>query len=411
MPPEAVNYDSATTKLRGPMRFFPSRLWPLWLVATVTVVAIAMLWPSAPSHAQKDRAKAAPPVPVKVAVAQVQDQPLSLSAIGQVQASQQAVVRARIEGLLTEVKVSEGQLVKQGQVLARLDDRSLRAQVDQAQAELRRLQAQLDLALLDLKRMQSLLNDSAVSAQQRDQQQALVAQLQAQRQAQQASLVQAQTVLSHTVIQAPFSGRVGLRQVDVGNLVRPSDAQGILTLVQTEPLVVVFNAPQSRLADVRAALSRTSGAEVQVAEREGGPALARGRLKAADNAVDAGTGSLKLKAELSPSGDRLWPGQFVTVELQTGVIAQGLSVPRSAVQTGPKGTFVWRVVQAQAQTQAEMLPVKVRWQSDQLVVVEPQPKGLQPGDAVVVDGQSRLKPKASVKVLDAKAAGGAGRQP
>lgn len=389
------------------MRALYHRRWGLGLLAAGSAMALAMLWPATPTHAQKDPGKAPPPVPVKVAKAMVQDQPLSLSAIGQVQASQQAVVRARIEGLLTEVKVSEGQAVKQGQVLARLDDRSLRAQVDQSQAELRQLQAQLDLALLDLKRMQSLLKDSAVSAQQRDQQQALVAQLQAQRQAQQASLAQAQTQWSHTVIQAPFSGRVGLRQVDVGNLVKPSDALGILTLVQTEPLVVVFNAPQSRLADVRAALLKAPGAAVEVAEREGGETVARGRLKAADNAVDAGTGSLKLKAELSPSGNRLWPGQFVTVELQTGVIAQALSVPRAAVQTGPKGAFVWRVVQAQA----EMLPVKVRWQSDQLVVVEAQPDGLQPGDAVVVDGQSRLKPKASVKLLDAKAAGGAGRQP
>lgn len=359
------------------------------------------LWPSSSSVAQKTAGKAAgkaaPAVPVKVASVYVQDQALSLSAIGQVQASQQAVVRARIEGLLTEVLFTEGQAVKQGQVLARLDDRSLRAQVAQAQAELRRLQAQLELAQLDLQRYQGLVAQSAISTQQRDQQQTLVAQLQAQVQSQQAALTQVQTQLSYTVITAPFSGRVGLRQVDVGNVVRPSDAQGLVTLTQTEPLVVVFNAPQTRLADVRQALTQPQRAAVSVAEREGGPVLAQGSLRSADNAVDAGSGTLKLKAELRPAGDRLWPGQFVTVRLNTGAIAGALSVPAQAVQRGLKGSFVWRVSQGEAQ----MVPVQPRWQSDTVVVIEPRADGLQNGDQVVVDGQSRLKPKASVKLLGA----------
>jgi membrane fusion protein, multidrug efflux system len=382
------------------MRTYSPRSWRLWLVSTAILSSLVMWWPVASTQAQSDKqgasAKAPPPVPVTVAVAKLQDQALSLTAVGQVQAARQAVVRPRIEGLLTSVEVEEGQFVKQGQVLARLDDRSLRAQVDQAQAELLRLQAQLDLAMLELQRMQRLLSDSAVSTQQRDQQQALVAQLQAQRQAQQASLVQARTLWSHSVIQAPFSGRVGLRQVDVGNLVRPTDALGILTLAQTDPLVVVFHAPQGRLSDVRAALTDRAGAAVQVAEREGGLPLARGRLKAADNAVDAGSGTLKLKAELLPSNHRLWPGQFVTVEMQTGVIAQALTVPRAAVQLGAQGAFVWRVSQAQAQ----MLPVQVRWQSDRVVVLDTQAQGLQPGDQVVIDGHSRLKPKSRVKLIE-----------
>ncbi|HET6789442.1 MAG TPA: efflux RND transporter periplasmic adaptor subunit, partial [Aquabacterium sp.] len=165
-------------------------------------LAVGLWWLSAPSVAQKAQGKAPPPVPVKVAPVVVQDQALSLSAVGQVQASQQAVVRARIEGLLTEIRFTEGQVVRQGQVLARLDDRSLRAQVAQAQGELRRLQAQLDLAQLELQRTQGLVAASAVSTQQRDQQQAQVAQLQAQVQSQQASLSQAQTQLSYTVITA-----------------------------------------------------------------------------------------------------------------------------------------------------------------------------------------------------------------
>jgi membrane fusion protein, multidrug efflux system len=387
------------------MRVLIHQPWKAWGVIAALGVVMAALWPSATSVAQSSKAepasgaKPAPVVPVKVAKVVRQDQTLSLQAVGQVQAARQAVVRARIEGLLTEVGFTEGQAVRQGQVLARLDDRSLRAQVAQAEGELKRLQSQLDLARLELQRAQSLLKESAVSTQQRDQQLALVAQLQAQVQAQQASLSQSQTQLSYTVITAPFAGRVGLRQVDVGNVVRPTDAQGLVTLVQSQPLMVVFSVPQSRLGDVRQALSRAQGAPVAVAEREGGPVLAQGQLRASDAAVDAGSGTLRLKAELAPSGERLWPGQFVTVRLDTGALEGALSVPTRAVQRGLKGSFVWRVAQGQAQ----VVPVQVLWQSDAVTVIDakPAPEGLQPGDQVVVDGHSRLKPKANVKLLGA----------
>lgn len=383
------------------------RRWGAGLAVVAAGASVALWWPATPSLAQKEAGRSAPAVPVKVAIATVQDQALSLSAVGQVQASQQAVVRARIEGLLTEVSFTEGQVVRPGQVLARLDDRSLRAQVDQAQAAVRRLQAELALAQLDLKRYQALVAESAISTQQRDQQQAQVAQLQAQLQSQQASLSQAQTQLSYTVITAPFGGRVGLRQVDVGNVVRPSDAQGLVTLVQTQPLVVVFQAPQTRLADVRRAMTQTQGATVTVAEREGGPILAQGRLRATDNVVDAGSGTLKLKAELAPAGDRLWPGQFVTVHLNTGSLAGALTVPTVAVQRGLKGSFVWRVTEGVAQ----MVPIQVRWQSDVVAAIDVNPQGLKAGDQVVIDGQSRLKPKALVKVLPAGPAVAAASKP
>ena len=383
------------------------RRWGGGLAVVAAGASVALWWPATPSLAQKEAGRSAPAVPVKVAIATVQDQALSLSAVGQVQASQQAVARARIEGLLTEINFTEGQVVRPGQVLARLDDRSLRAQVDQAQAAVRRLQAELALAQLDLKRYQALVAESAISTQQRDQQQAQVAQLQAQLQSQQASLSQAQTQLSYTVITAPFGGRVGLRQVDVGNVVRPSDAHGLVTLVQTQPLVVVFQAPQTRLADVRRAMTQTQGATVTVAEREGGPILAQGRLRATDNVVDAGSGTLKLKAELAPAGDRLWPGQFVTVHLNTGSLAGALTVPTVAVQRGLKGSFVWRVTEGVAQ----MVPIQVRWQSDVVAAIDVNPQGLKAGDQVVIDGQSRLKPKALVKVLPAGPAVAAASKP
>lgn len=368
----------------------------LGLMALVVVIVAWRVGPAqAQSAAVSGAGKSGPAVPVKVATAVLKDQPLRLQAIGQVQALQQVLVRPRIDGLLTEVLFTEGQVVRQGQVLARLDDRSLRAQLAQAEAELQRLQAQLTSAQLDLKRYQDLAAQSAVSTQQRDQQQAVVAQLQAQVQSQRASVSLAQTQLSYTVITSPLTGRVGLRQVDPGNVVRAADAQGLVTVVQTQPLAVVFSAPQTRLDEVRQAMRQPQGAQVWVAEQEGGATLAEGRLRTADNVVDAGSGTLKLKAELSASGDRLWPGQFVAVTLGTGHFPKALTVPAIAVQRGLKGSFVWRVRQGQA----DMLGVQVRWQSDQVAVIDPAPQGLQAGDQVVVDGQSRLKPKVAVKVL------------
>lgn len=381
------------------MRFKGHLPWKVWGVAAAVVAGAAIVWPQKASVAQGQpsgaKARPAPAVPVRVASVVVQDQPLSLNAVGQVQAFRQAVVQARVEGVLTDIRFREGQLVRQGEVLARLDDRSLQAQVAQAQAELQRLQAQLTLARQELQRADSLLSASAVSAQQRDQQQSQVLQLQAQIQSQQAGLSQARTQLSYTVITAPFAGRVGLRQVDVGNVVRPTDARGLTTLVQVDPLTVVFAVPQARLADVRQALSQPKGASVAVAEREGSATLATGTLRAADNLVDPGSGSLKLKAELAPSSARLWPGQFVTVRLETGALRQALTVPAKAVQRGLDGPFVWRVRDGQAQ----MVPVRVQWQSDRLAAIEAQAGVLQPGDQVVIDGQSRLKPQARVQIL------------
>lgn len=381
------------------MLFLPRRAWLALGVtcALSSIVSVGLLWPQASSVAQgQTSAGKGPVVPVRTAQAANQDQALRLNAVGQVQAARQATVRARIEGQLTELLFAEGEQVKAGQVLARLDDRSLQAQTAQSEADVRRLQAQLELARLDLSRYESLAEQSAVSSQQRDQQRAQVAQIQAQLQAQQALLAQVRTQLSYTVITAPFSGRVGLKQVDVGNVVRPSDAQGIVTLVQTQPLVVVFNVPQARLGEVRQALALKGGAPVWVAEREGGSEVAQGRLRTADNAVDLGSGTLRLKAELQSAGDRLWPGQFVTVTLGVGAIEGGLTVPGIAVQRGLRGDFVWRV----SDGQAEMVPVKVVWQSDAVAVLQPAEGGVKPGDQVVVDGQARLKPKASVKVFN-----------
>ena len=374
-----------------------------WVWTGLAVSAGLMAWLStalSPKLQAADPPKASPAVPVRVIQASLQDLPSTLSAVGQVQALQQVLVRPQIEGVLTEVLFKEGQPVTRGQVLARLDDRSLRAQVDQAQADVNRLKAQLQIAQLDLKRYEGLAAQAAVSTQQLDQQVALVAELRAQVQSQEAAANAARVQLSYATITSPVAGRAGLRQVDVGNLVRPTDANGLVSVVQTQPVAVIFSVPQGRLGEVRQAVKQLAPARVQIADQEQGTLLAEGRLTTVDNRVDPASGSLKLKAEVPNVKEELWPGQFVAVTLRTGTLDQALVVPTQALQRGLKdATFVWRV----RDNVAEMVPVKVRWQDDQRAVIA---SGIAAGDAVVVDGQSRLKPKATVKVLPAAAAKG-----
>lgn len=374
-----------------------------WVWTGLAVSAGLMAWLStalSPKLQAADPPKASPAVPVRVIQASLQDLPSTLSAVGQVQALQQVLVRPQIEGVLTEVLFKEGQPVTRGQLLARLDDRSLRAQVDQAQADVNRLKAQLQIAQLDLKRYEGLAAQAAVSTQQLDQQVALVAELRAQVQSQEAAANAARVQLSYATITSPVAGRAGLRQVDVGNLVRPTDANGLVSVVQTQPVAVIFSVPQGRLGEVRQAVKQSAPARVQIADQEQGTLLAEGRLTTVDNRVDPASGSLKLKAEVPNVKEELWPGQFVAVTLRTGTLDQALVVPTQALQRGLKdATFVWRV----RDNVAEMVPVKVRWQDDQRAVIA---SGIAAGDAVVVDGQSRLKPKATVKVLPAAAAKG-----
>ena len=372
-----------------------SRRW-VWTGLAVSAGLLAWLSTAlSPKVQAADPPKAAPPVPVRVVQASLQSLPSTLSAVGQVQALQQVLVRPQIEGVLTEVLFKEGQPVTRGQVLARLDDRSLRAQVDQALADVNRLKAQLQIAQLDLKRYEGLAAQAAVSTQQLDQQVALVAELRAQVQSQEAAANAARVQLSYATITSPVAGRAGLRQIDVGNLVRPTDTNGLVSVVQTQPVAVLFSVPQARLGDVRQAVKQQGPARVQIADQEQGTALAEGRLTTVDNRVDPASGSLKLKAEVPNAREELWPGQFVAVTLRTGTLDQALVVPTQALQRGLKdATFVWRV----RDNVAEMVPVKVCWQDDQRAVIS---SGIVAGDTVVIDGQSRLKPKATVKVLPA----------
>jgi membrane fusion protein, multidrug efflux system len=331
--------------------------------------------------------------PVLVSVARVNrsDVPLLLTAIGNVQSLHNVVLKPQISGVLTQVLVHEGQRVAQGQLLASIDDRPLKAAENQARAILARDRANLKIAELDLKRDENLLAGEAIAGQSVDQQRALVEQLKATVESDAAAVQSAQVQRSYASILSPISGRVGMRRVDPGNLVQANDANGLFSVVQVDPISVVFSLPQQDLPRLQPLLEDPTRAQVAAFDRDAGTTLAIGHLTNVDNQVDQATGTIQLRAEFANPQGRLWSGQFVTVQLRTG-IDQGASVVSSrAVQNGLDGTFVFRIKNGVA----EVVPVKVRYVQGPLTSVGP---GLQPGDLVVTDGQDQLTAGTSVKV-------------
>ena len=333
-------------------------------------------------------------VPVRVVQVLQQDVPRYINGIGAVLSLHSVIIRPQIDGILTEIRVKEGQTVKAGDLLATLDDRSIKASLDQAKAQLGQNQAQLQVALVNLKRYQLLSVDDGVSKQTLDQQQALVNQLKASVQGDQATIAAAQVQLSYTQIQSPVSGRVGIRTVDAGNFLRVSDAQGLFSVTQIDPIAVEFSLPQQQLPLLHELLMAKEPARVKAfignADNSGTP-LGEGRLSLIDNQVSATTGTIKAKAQFDNPTQSLWPGQLVNVEVQTGVQRDALVVPPQVVQRGLDNYFVYRV----SGDKVETVPVQLTFQDTELSIIT----GVNPGDALVSDGQSRLKPGSRVEVL------------
>lgn len=347
--------------------------------------------PAAPTAAAR------PAVPVVVAKVLERDVADLRTALGTVQSLHSAVVRTQIDGILLEVSFEEGQYVEKGAPLARIDDRPILASLAQARADLARNAAEIALAEIDLKRYRNLLADDAIASRTVDQQQATLAQLEANAAAIRARIQAAEVQLSYTRIAAPLSGRVGLRLIDPGNLVRTSDARGLVTVTQIDPIAIVFNLPQDLLPRVQALLAAPAPATVRAYDRDGGVELAAGELLQIDNAVDAATGTIRVKAQFANASARLWPGQFVTVTLQLASTPGALVVPAAAVQHGLDGAFVYRIVADKAQRQAVEL---AHAYGEEMVVTQ----GLSRGDEIVVDGQSRLVPGAAIERVAARPA-------
>jgi RND family efflux transporter MFP subunit len=367
--------------------------------AALLLPAVALVLWRVLATSQAASPPAGPPeVPVAVATVELQDVPHLASGVGSVQSLNSVLLRPQVSGVVTEVLFEEGQRVERGVLLARIDDRSIVASLRQAEAEKARNEAQLKAARLDLSRYGNLLAEEAISRQTVEQQTAVVEQLEAAIRANEATIAAQQVQLSYTRIAAPVTGRVGMRHVDPGNLVQAGDATGLVTVTQIDPISIVFTMPQELLSSIQSQMQGAGAAGVTAYDRYGGAVLAQGKLKTIDNQIDAATGTIRLRAEFANRDGKLWPGQFVAVQLQTGMSPRALVVPAKAVQQGLQGPFVYRV----REQRAEVVRVSVAYSNDDIAAISSGPaasSAIADGDSVVVDGHSRLKPDARVKLV------------
>ena len=330
--------------------------------------------------------------PVSVGEVKQLDLRQTVSAIGTLTALNTAVVRAKVDGELKALRFTEGQMVTAGTVLAELDARTYEAQLAQAKGQLERDAAQWRNAQLDLKRYRDLLAQDAIARQQVDTQEALVRQLQGTVQADQAQVDNASLLLSYTQVTAPISGRLGLKQVELGSLVRAGDAAGLVTITQTQPMAVLFAVPEAYVPLIQRKLRGGQSLAVQAWDRDMKEKLAEGQVTTTDNAIDLSTGTLKLKALLDNREGALFPNQFANIRLQLDTLKDQLAVPVTAVQRGSVGTFV---VVAQPDGTANIRTVELGAVDGDWQAV----KGtLQPGERVVTDGADRLRDGSRVEV-------------
>jgi multidrug efflux system membrane fusion protein len=332
--------------------FFQQR--STWVgAASLIALAIASAWGlnyNTRAAENKPAAAGAPAVQATTAPVKQQNVPIYRAGIGTVTAAATVTVKARIDGQLDKVGFTEGQDVKAGQTLARIDPRTLQAQLAQVQAQKARDQAQLGNARADLLRYTTLIAEDAATRQQVDTQKALVAQLEAAVLTDDAQINFAQVQLGFTNITAPISGRVGARLIDPGNIVHAADAGGLVVINQIDPIAVVFTLPEDAFQSINRALNTShEPLAVQAFPREGNDLLGTGKLVLLNNQIDTTTGTVQLKASFPNPEHRLWPGQFVNVRLSLGTRDQALTVPAAAVQRGQDGTYAY-VVEADGKT-------------------------------------------------------------
>jgi multidrug efflux system membrane fusion protein len=333
-----------------------------------------------------------PSITVGEAVAQKGGLPILIDALGTVTPPRTAALVPQVSGTLIDVLFTEGQMVKQGQVLAHIDPRPYQQTLAQAQGQRARDQAQLAAAQVTLQRYQRLLEQDSIARQDVDTQAALVKQLQGTVEADAAAEKAAQINLDLSVIKAPFTGLIGLRAVDPGNFVSTGTAGGIATLTQVQPLDVVFAVPQDRIPEVQTA-ARGGNLPVTALDRTRAQPLASGRFLTLDNQVNVSTGTVRAKARFDNAGGKLFPNQFVNVRLQLGTV-QGVLAPVTAVRTGPEGDYVYVIDEDSI---AHMRPVKRGLSSDEQILIV---QGLQAGDRIVSEGGDRVKDGAPVRRAD-----------
>ena len=350
------------------------------------LVLLAVLCSCAGSSTKSAQAGVGPQaIPVSVAAAERRDVPVFQEGLGSVQASNTVSLKSRVDGQIVEIAFKEGQNVKQGDLLIVIDPRPYQVQLEQAQAALARDQAQLKNAQLDYDRYQGLVKEGVIAQQQFDAQKALVAQLQGTIQADQATIDNAKLQLVYTRILAPVSGRIGLRLVDIGNMVHAADTNPLLVVTQLQPIAVVFTLPEDALPNVAQHMKKGT-LQVDAYSRDDITKLATGKLLTIDNQIDPTTGTGKLKAMFDNADNALWPNQFVNAHLLLETRKGTIVVPAAAIQRGPQGSAFTYVVKADKTV--EVRPVKVAFNQPNVSAID---SGLSPGDLVVTDGQDKLQ--------------------
>jgi membrane fusion protein, multidrug efflux system len=341
-------------------------------------------------------------VSVAVTPAAVMDLPVYLSGLGSVEAFNTVVVKTRIDGQLVQINFKEGQQVQKGDLLAVIDPRPYQVALAQAEATLYKDQSALKDGKLNMDRFAGLVKDGVIPQQQYDTQVSLVGQLEGAVRADQANVDNQKLNIAYTQITAPVGGRVGLRQVDIGNMVHAADANGLVVLTQLQPIAVIFTLPEDNLQTV-AQHMRKGQLEVDAYSRDDQTKLATGKLLTIDNQIDPTTGTGKLKGIFENRDNSLWPNQFVNARLLIEVRKKSTVIPAAAIQRGPQGTYVFTV---KPDKTAEMRTVTVALTQGNYAAIA---QGINPGESVVTDGQDKLQPGTPVEIRGG--GGGPGQKP
>jgi len=379
------------------------RRWRRWLAALVLAVIAFVaferwekLGPDTVDANKPAGKPAVPPQTIRAASAERGDMPITIDALGAVTPLATITIKTQIAGKLMSVGFQEGQLVKTGDVIAQIDSRPYEAALAQAQAQLAKDTATYNQAVADLARYQTLSKQDSIARQQVDDQVYLVASDKAAIGVDQAQIDTAKLNLNYTRILSPINGRVGLRQVDPGNYVQPSDANGLVVITQLDPITVNFNTPEDNLPKIAPRVAAGAKLPVTAYDRANVKTLATGELTTYDNLVDTTTGTVKMRATFANPDDVLFPSQFVNVRLLVDTQKNVVLVPNAAVQLGQSGPFVYVVKDGKT---VEVRKVKTGAADNVHTVID---TGLEAGESVVIDGVDRLRDGAAIRLVGAK---------
>jgi membrane fusion protein, multidrug efflux system len=409
--------DTTTTTATPALQYAPlptpRRRWRVWLLVLV-VLCIGALgtwywWPKAADPATSTTGKgrvdpSAKPLPVVAAPAKTGSIDVYINALGTVTPRNIVTVHTRVDGELMSLAFKEGQIVKAGDLLAQIDPRPFQVMLTQAQGQMAKDQALLKNAQLDLERYRTLLAQDSIASQQVDTQEALVRQYEGTVAADQGAIDSAKLQLTYSRVTAPIGGRVGLRQVDPGNVVHAADTTGLVVITQLQPTTVIFPIPEDNVPQVMKRMQSGEAIVVDAWDRDQKVKLATGKLLTVDNQIDPTTGTVKLKAEFANDNLALFPNQFVNVRVLVQTLPDATLIPSAAIQRGAPGTFVYVVKEDKS---VAVTPVKLGPVQGEITAIA---SGLAPGDVVVVDGTDKLREGAKVELItrDAQATAPAG---